>query len=96
MQLGENEFTTSSLISHLTKVHTKKISGEDFNHSDVAQYCIRGYLPYRYGGNSITIKYQEGIKIITLGLNEVKQPKKVEKKERKVKKKKNARRVRKN
>ena len=49
MKLESNEFTTQGLIKHLNESF-RKPSGELFNQSDVAQYCNRGYLPYRYGG----------------------------------------------
>lgn len=66
MQLAPNEYTTNSLIAYLTKKFGKKISGQSFNHSDIAQYGMRGYLPFRYGGDKITISHSSGIKIITL------------------------------
>lgn len=96
MQLDTNEFTTNSLIIYLTKKFGKKISGYDFNHSDIAQYCMRGYLPFRYGGDKITIKHDSGIKIISLSQadNNYKYGKSVVKKEnvkvKKAKKKKAA------
>lgn len=67
MTLEQNEFTTNSLVSYLNNEFGGKLSNKNFNHSDIAQYCIRGYLPYRYGGNKLLIKYEEGIKIIVLG-----------------------------
>ena len=66
MELGKNEYTIQSLLEYLQKKYKEKITGKEFNHSDVAQYCLRGNLPYRYGGNKLLIKKESGIKIITL------------------------------
>lgn len=68
MQLEKNEYTIPMLIEYLNKNY-KKNSGKKFDHSDVSQYMIRGYLPYRYGGQLITIKKENGIKIIVLDAN---------------------------
>lgn len=65
MKLESNEFTTQGLIKHLNE-NFKKPSGEQFNQSDVAQYCNRGYLPYRYGGQLLTLCKDQGVKIITI------------------------------
>lgn len=69
MELKENEYTIKSLIDRLNSKF-KKASGKKFNHSDISQYCIRGYIPYKYGGEIITIEEQHGVKIITLHENE--------------------------
>lgn len=66
MKLAKNEFTTSSLLRFLEDEYGTKLSGKHFNQSDIAQYCLRGNLPYRYGGNKLKIDYVENIKIITL------------------------------
>lgn len=71
MTLEQNEYTIQSLIEYLNKNYKKK-SGKKFNISDVSQYFIRGYLPYRYGGQLITIKKENGVKIITLHENKAK------------------------
>ena len=72
MQLEQNEHTISSFIEYLGKKFGTKITGKPFNSSDVAQYTIRGYCPYRYGGNKLTTKFVSGVKIITIGDSEVK------------------------
>lgn len=66
MKLEKNEYTTNSLISFLTKKFGTKFTGQEFNHSDIAQYCIRGFIPYKYGGQKITVKHEDGLKIIVL------------------------------
>ena len=71
MTLEPNEYTIQSLIEYLNKKYKKK-SGKKFNISDVSQYLIRGYLPYRYGGQLITTKKESGVKIIILHENETK------------------------
>jgi len=71
MTLEENEYTIKSLMDYLNKKF-KKDSGGDFNHSDISQYCIRGYLPYKYGGEIISMSVQHGIKIIKLYENKAK------------------------
>lgn len=72
MQLESNEYTISSFLDYLEKTHGKKITGQPFNSSDVAQYCMRGYTPYRYGGQRIVVRYVKGVKIITLSESEMK------------------------
>jgi len=69
MKLEENEYTIKSLIDMLNKKFTKA-SKKKFNHSDISQYCIRGYLPYKYGGQLIETREEHGVKIITLKPNE--------------------------
>ena len=71
MTLEKNEFTYASLIQHLSKLHGKKLSGKDFNASDVFQYAKRGYLPYRYSGKKLTSTNSNGIVILTLHDNTV-------------------------
>lgn len=71
MTLENNEYTIQSLIKYLNE-NFKKKSGEKFNISDISQYFIRGYLPYRYGGQLITTKKENGVKIITLHENKTK------------------------
>lgn len=71
MQLEKNEYTITTLIEYLNKNYKKK-SGKPFNHSDISQYLIRGYLPYRYGGELLTIKTESGIKVIVLNANKTK------------------------
>lgn len=66
MELKDGEYTTNSLIAFLTKKFGQKTTKKDFNHSDIAQYCLKGYLPYKYGGNKLTVTYPGGIKIIKL------------------------------
>lgn len=68
MTLAENEYTIQGLIDRLNKKF-KKASGKKFNHSDISQYCIRGYLPYKYGGELISMDEEHGVKIITLTEN---------------------------
>lgn len=65
MELESNEYTIQSLMDKLNK-EFKKASGKPFNHSDISQYCIRGYIPYKYGGQIIEINEEHGVKIITL------------------------------
>lgn len=72
MQLDENEYTISSLIDYLENKYGNKITGKSFNSSDIAQYCMRGYIPFRYGGNKLTFKYIKGVKVITIGESEIK------------------------
>ncbi len=71
MKLEDNEYTIQSLMKRLNNKF-KKASGEPFNHSDISQYCIRGYIPYKYGGEIIEINEEHGIKIITLHENKAK------------------------
>ncbi len=71
MKLEENEYTIKSFLSYLEKKFGTKISGKPFNASDICQYQIRGYIPYRYGGHKITCKDKYGIKIITLSEDKV-------------------------
>lgn len=71
MNLEENEYTITSLIDYLSNNFKTKISKKRFNNSDICQYCMRGYLPYRYGGNKLTFRYEAGVKIITLGDSEI-------------------------
>jgi len=71
MILEENEYTIQALIDRLNK-RFSKASNKKFNHSDISQYCIRGYIPYKYGGEIISISEQHGIKIITLNENKAK------------------------
>ncbi len=66
MKLDKNEYTISSLKDFLVKKFGKKTTGKEFTIGDIHQYLIRGYLPHKYGGNTITVKTQNGIKIITL------------------------------
>ena len=75
MTLEENEYTIQSLIDKLNKKYKKKFKkgpGKEFNHSDICQYCLRGYIPYKYGGEIIETSIQHGIKIITLHENKAK------------------------
>lgn len=66
MKLEANEYTTESFISMLTKKYGKKVSGKDFNGSDIAQYLMRGMTPYRYGALSIDSKRVGGMRIIVV------------------------------
>lgn len=66
MKLEQNEFTVKSLIAFLKKKYSTKVTGKPFNSSDIAQYEMRGYLPYRYGGQKIVGKTIQGVKIIVL------------------------------
>lgn len=66
MHLEKNEYTYASFIQFLSKKFGTKITGKEFNPSDVCQYLRRGYLPWRYGGNNITSNFVNGITIITL------------------------------
>jgi hypothetical protein len=84
MQLESNEYTISSFLEYLEKTNGNKITGQPFNSSDVAQYCMRGYTPYRYGGQRITVRYVKGIKIITLSESEMKNKTKRKSREAKI------------
>lgn len=64
MNLAKNEYTTQTLLDLLKKKYKKKITGEEFNHSDIAQYCLRGNIPYRYGGQKLKVSRDKGVKII--------------------------------
>ncbi len=66
MKLEKNEYTTESFLEFLKKKFEKKISGEEFTTNDIAQYLIRGRIPYRYGRYKLTSKKQQGIRIITV------------------------------
>jgi len=66
MELGANEYTIKTLKEYLNTKYKNKLSGKGFNNSDIAQYCMRGYLPHRYGGNVLDISVVAGVKIITL------------------------------
>jgi hypothetical protein len=66
MVLKKNEYTTPMLIDFLTQEYKCKLSKEPFTQSDIAQYCLRGYLPHRYGGNKLTVEKTSGIKVITV------------------------------
>lgn len=65
MKLEKGEYTIQSLIEYLTKKHGEKLTGKSFTQSDIHAYIKRGYLPFRYGGQKITMKVVEGVKIIT-------------------------------
>ncbi len=71
MTLEENEYTIQTFIEYMNK-NFKKKTGERFNISDIFQYLLRGYLPYRYGGKLITDRKESGIKIITIHENKIK------------------------
>lgn len=81
MKLEEGEYTTQSFISYLTEKYGNKVSGEPFTTNDIAQYLIRGYTPYRYGGIKIKSKVQEGVRFIStkVELEEVKEKKSTKK-----------------
>ena len=66
MELAKNEYTIKSFIHYLTKTYGTKLSGKEFNASDVCQYSMRGYIPFRYGGKKIQCKDIQGVKIIIL------------------------------
>lgn len=52
-ELKSNEYTVKMLIAYLKKQFGTKDSGEEFNKSDIKQYCLKGFLPWRYGGNQL-------------------------------------------
>ena len=66
MKFEKGEFTTSTFLEYMKKEYGTKLTGEDFNASDIAQYLMRGYTPHRYGNHKITSKLQNGIRIITI------------------------------
>lgn len=66
MQLKENQYSIKSLKDFLNKKYNGKLTGKPFNDSDIAQYCLRGNLPHRYGGNQIKVSTVKGFKIIEL------------------------------
>lgn len=68
MKLEENEYTTASFIAYLTQEYKLKITGEEFNKNDIAQYIMRGMTPYRYGGLKLSAKKQHGVRIIVVGV----------------------------
>jgi hypothetical protein len=69
MKLGKNEYTTESFLNFLKENYKTKVTGKDFNASDIKQYLIRGMLPYRYGGNIISSKKENGVRIIVMKAN---------------------------
>lgn len=75
MQLEKNEFTTDSLLKWLEKKYETKVSGKAFSKNDIGQYLKRDMMPYRYGGEKLTSKKVNGIRVITKG-EENKQSKK--------------------
>ena len=79
MHFEKHEYTTEGLIKYLSenysKINNKNPSGirnprRRFTKDDLGQYLIRGYLPYRYGGNKITSNKIGGIRVIYLWLTE--------------------------
>ena len=66
MILEPNTYTSHSFLEFLKKEYTAKITGKQFNMSDIAQYLLRGQVPYRYGGHKISSKKENGIRIITI------------------------------
>lgn len=70
MKLEKNEYTTKGFLQYLKRKFKKKPNGVPFTLNDVHQYCLRGYLPYRYGGHHLEVQNIEGIKIIKLIKNE--------------------------
>jgi hypothetical protein len=72
MELQDNQHSIKSLKDMLNKKYGSKVSGEKFNDSDIAQYCLRGALPYRYGGNELKVESVKGFKIITIGESTIK------------------------
>ena len=66
MKFEKDEYTTQTFITFLKKRFKKKLTGEEFNSSDVAQYLMRGYTPHRYGNIAISSKIDNGIRVITV------------------------------
>ncbi len=66
MKFDKNEYTTQALIDELKKNYNTKVSGEDFNSSDIAQYLKRGMIPYRYGGQKIEATKVSGVRVIKI------------------------------
>lgn len=73
MKLEKGEMTTRGLIEHIEKSHPRKVDkvvkgktvkGNYFTPNDIAQYLLRGMIPYRYGGEKITSTIQNGVRII--------------------------------
>lgn len=73
MQLGENEYTTTSFVEMLTEKYGTKLSGEAFTNNDIAQYLIRGYTPHRYGNIQISSTVEAGVRIIKVNPVEIRQ-----------------------
>ena len=66
MQFAKNEYTTQALIEELKSKYKKKITGQDFTFSDIAQYLRRGMIPYRYGGQKIEATKVSGVRVIRI------------------------------
>lgn len=66
MKLETNEYTAESLLKLLEDKFKQKITGQPFDKNDIAQYLIRGMIPYRYGGQKLTSKKQDGVRIIVI------------------------------
>lgn len=66
MKLEKGEYTTKGFIEYLQKRFGGKINGKKFTNNDIAQYLIKGRIPYRYGRTEITSKMYDGVRIITI------------------------------
>ncbi len=66
MKFEKGEYTTKTFLEYLKGKYGTKLTGEEFNASDVAQYLMRGYTPHRYGNTKITSKLENGIRIIKI------------------------------
>jgi hypothetical protein len=64
MKLAKGEYTTSGFLEFLKSEYKKKVNGKEFTSNDIAQYLLRGYTPYRYGGLKISSLLEEGVRII--------------------------------
>ncbi len=78
-EFNKQEYTTQGFIKYLSQVNkkfqNKNPSGKRnprkrFTKDDIGQYLIRGHIPYRYGGNKITSKKVNGLRVIYLHLTE--------------------------
>lgn len=70
MKLEKGEYTTKGFIEYLQKKHGGKVTGNKFTNNDIAQYIIKGHLPYRYGRTKITSKMYDGVRIIKIESSE--------------------------
>jgi hypothetical protein len=64
----KTDFTTAALVDHLNKEFGSKETGELFTLGDVQQYLRRGFLPKKYGNNTLERieNAQVGLKLIRL------------------------------
>lgn len=69
----KTDFTFTALCNFLNEKYGSKIvggekNGKKFNHQDIQQYVMRGKLPDKYGGYTITVKKDTFLNITLLSI----------------------------